>query len=422
MSVTFKDEALSIAPMAFAASAGAPSSLPQLCASRDQTLDCLRGLAIVWMTATHVAPQSKLTAILHLPLYLSAFEWFGLLSGFVLGMRAWHARQSSGIPRLLAWVRRRMLLLYCIHVLLVLIVIVVHEAFGVLHVPTMQELGGWPRTLLLIITLGFQPVDFMNILPLYIVLLLAAPLLIWTLNRRATWILVAPSSALWLIGLLNPDLLPFPGVSFGPRPFSLLAWQFIFILGLAAGYHRDRLLGIFWGVHKRKILAVAVAIALTIFVFAQLQRRPALGLGLQLPEHLYWLLDKKTFGPVRAVYTIASLILAAFAIRCLLAWSERARSRLGTSAGKLLSDLALMGRLSLACFVLHLGFALTAVGLKIAEQTQIVSEVALLLALVLLYGCMRYGSEWWRTAISAAPWHRFVSHRRSGPTTGVTPA
>lgn len=365
------------------------SSLLPVLRLRDRALDCLRGVAIVWMTSTHVAPQSKLTAVLHLPSYVSAFEWFSFLSGVVLGMRAWHAHQSATVPRIMTAVRSRAFLLYRIHILMVLAVILIHETLGALDLPFVRELGGWVRTLALVFTLSLQPIDFMNILPLYIVLLLTAPLLIRMLNRGATTVLLSVSGALWLSSLFAPDLLPFPIVSFEPRTFSILSWQFIFILGLAAGYHREGALRDFWIAHKRKIMTAAVTIALTLFVFAMLQRRWALGLGLHMPAQLEWLLDKKTWGPLRAIYTIATLVIAIHATRLLLTWSEQTRSRLGSWTGNLLSGIEFMGRNSLACFVLHIGMALTAVALRLDERTQIVSEITLIVSLVLLYRCIR---------------------------------
>src|SRR5262245_21269500 len=113
MSVVFKEEdfraRIRTAPPA-------PARPP---ASRDAALDCIRGLAIVWMMSAHVAPLSKLTALLHLPVYVSAFEWFALLSGIVLGMRAWRAHSSHEEERLLSSVRRQTFLLYRVHVPLV---------------------------------------------------------------------------------------------------------------------------------------------------------------------------------------------------------------------------------------------------------------------------------------------------------------
>lgn len=357
--------------------------------SRDRTLDCIRGWAIVWMTSTHVAPDSKLTAVLHLPLYLSAFEWFAMLSGCVLGMRAWRARQRLETPRLLASVRRQTWLLYRLHVVLVIAVLVIHETTGQLNAPSVQELGGFGTTLLLVVTLGLQPPDFMNIMPLYVVLFAIAPLLVWLLIHGHTALLVALSTALWLVGQFQPDLLPFPFRATEPRHFSLLSWQFIFMLGLTAGFHRNGTLGEFWARHGRRLLAMAFAVALALFLLAQLQRRVAHGLGLQLPEHLLWLLDKKSFGPARAVYAITALAVTAWCVGKLLTWSVQSGSRLRGLLRRALSSLELVGRHCLACFVLHLALALTAAALEVDERAQILSEFTLLAAMTLLFaGCL----------------------------------
>jgi hypothetical protein len=389
MSIDFKDEVIAAAPRVASAAAVPLVRTPTQQALRDRAVDCIRGLAILWMASTHVAPESKLTALLHLPLYLSAFEWFSLLSGFILGMRAWRANLLMEVKRLMGSVRRQTFMLFRVHVLLVLAVLVANDMFGVFHSPSIGELGGWPQVLLLTATLALQPVDFMNILPLYIVMFLIAPVLIWMLNRGVTAILLGLSSALWVVSLLEPDLLPFPVIATGERVFSLLSWQFMFVLGLVAGYHREGPLCGIWARHKQKILLAALVIAGALFVFAQLQRKMAMGLGLQLPENLNWLLDKKTFGPVRAVYTISALLVAVHATRLLLEYSEGARSRLGAMVRQLLAELGAMGRRCLACFVLHLVFALTALALDISHRTQLLSELALIVSVLLLYGCVR---------------------------------
>ncbi len=390
--MVFKDEVLALRATN-AATSRTPDAAPSTPPSRDRALDCVRGWAILWMASTHVAPESKLTALLHLPLYISAFEWFSLLSGYILGMRAWRASRSAEVPRLLGAVRQQTFLLFRVHVLMVLTVLVVHDVLGVLNSPSIEELGGLLRALFLVVTLGFQPVDFMNILPLYITMFLSAPLLVRMLNRGATGVLLALSSAAWLVGLVAPDLLPFPVFSTEPRSFSLLSWQFIFVLGLVAGYHREGALGTFWAAHRHGILCAALVIAGVVFIYAQLQRQMAIGLGLQLPESMLWLLDKKTFGPVRAIYTIASLLIAVSGVNLALAWSDQAGTKIATWVSRLLSEFELMGRRCLTCFVLHLVFALTAVALELDERTQVVSEIALIVSVVLLYCCVRYTGQ-----------------------------
>jgi hypothetical protein len=360
------------------------------------------------MASTHVAPESKLTALLHLPLYISAFEWFSLLSGYILGIRAWRASRNAEVPRLLGAVRRQTFLLFRIHVLLVLIVLLVNEMLGVLNAPSIEDLGGLARALFLVVTLGFQPVDFMNILPLYITIFLAAPLLVRMLNHGAAAVLLALSTAAWLTGFFEPDLVPFPWVSTEPRLFSLLSWQFIFVMGLVTGYHREGALGAFWAAHRHAILCTALAIGGVVFIYAQLQRQMAMGLGLQLPESMLWLLDKKTFGPVRAVYTIASLLVAISAVNLALSWSDQAGTRIAKWAGRLLSEFQLMGRRALTCFVLHLVFALTAVSLDLAGQAQIVSEITLIVSMALLYCCVRFASPASQLA------QRLISRARTG--------
>jgi hypothetical protein len=74
---------------------------------------------------------------------------------------------------------------------------------------------------------------YVNILPMYAVMLFAAPAMLWLALRRP-WLLAGLSAALWfLTGLFawNMPAFPNPGGWF----FNPLAWQVIFVTGLLTG-------------------------------------------------------------------------------------------------------------------------------------------------------------------------------------------
>ena len=89
------------------------------------------------------------------------------------------------------------------------------------HVAVMQAL-----------LLRFQP-RFLDILPLYIVLLLVLPPLM-ALAKRATWPVLIVSGALWLgVQLFGWHFTAFPDER--EWTFNPLAWQFLFVIGAFAG-------------------------------------------------------------------------------------------------------------------------------------------------------------------------------------------
>jgi hypothetical protein len=91
-----------------------------------------------------------------------------------------------------------------------------------------------PQVLPAIVLLQFGPWQF-NVMGLYVVLLLASPLILAALNRgKAIWVLVATLSVYAAGAVTRFRILP----SQFEDSFPLLVWQVLFVLGLVAGYHR----------------------------------------------------------------------------------------------------------------------------------------------------------------------------------------
>ena len=83
--------------------------------------------------------------------------------------------------------------------------------------------------------LQFQP-TFLDILPLYIMLLAVFPLVLLALGRGPLWALV-PSAALYALTQRHGWTLPaYPADH--AWFFNPLAWQFLFIIGATAGHAR----------------------------------------------------------------------------------------------------------------------------------------------------------------------------------------
>ena len=79
-----------------------------------------------------------------------------------------------------------------------------------------------------------------DVLVLYTLLVLAAGPALWAMSRGLTWLVLALSFGAWTLAQISLDLVPraWPIVDGG---FPFAAWQLLFCIGLAAGYHRRRL-------------------------------------------------------------------------------------------------------------------------------------------------------------------------------------
>ena len=208
--------------------------------ARDPRLDVFRGLALAMIFVNHV-PGTVFENLTSRNFGFSdAAEGFVIMSGIAAGLayspdfaggRAWR-----GLRRVWgrAWT------LYIVHIVTSMMAIAIMAAaarfFGV---PRMIEINNMAAffddqigVLIGLPTLGHQ-LGYFNILPLYIVLLLAAPGMI-LIARSRPLLLLALSVALWVAAgtfRLNIPAYPNPGGWF----FNPFSWQLIFVVGLLTG-------------------------------------------------------------------------------------------------------------------------------------------------------------------------------------------
>src|SRR5271170_3348712 len=203
---------------------------------RDHRIDFLRGLALLIIFVDHI-PQNLLALVTLRNLGFSdASEWFIFLSGYSGAYVFTLRRQRTGYVYAAVELLRRVWTLYVAHIF----VFVVYTAqvsftaarfnnplyFDELNMGTfLQE----PHVAVLeALLLRFQP-PFLDILPLYIVLMLAAPLM-FALPWRLRWIGLAASMALYLcVQAFHWTLYGYPDER--PWTFNPLAWQLLFALG-----------------------------------------------------------------------------------------------------------------------------------------------------------------------------------------------
>ncbi|MEJ7929257.1 OpgC domain-containing protein [Ramlibacter sp. AN1015] len=220
--------------------------------ARRWEVDALRGLMLVLMTLTHL--PTRLTSPLGQPFgFVSAAEGFVLLSGFMAGLVYGRTARAKGLEAMRRAFARRALLVYGCHAATLLFLFTVIALIGIrvdqpavknlmsfyLQHPVDGLLGG--------LALIYQP-PLLDILPMYVLFMLASPWAFY-LALRFGWVpVMAGSIALWLLaqfGLaewlyhLAQSRVPLPVPYAETGAFNAFAWQLLWVLGLWMGASRN---------------------------------------------------------------------------------------------------------------------------------------------------------------------------------------
>lgn len=231
---------LSPRPDASAPTTDRGQALPR--ATRDPTLDLLRGLAIALLVVNHLPLESPLETATSA--VLSAAEMLVCVSGVVAGMvfgRRW-LTLGGRCTTLMLLRRARKLYVAAVAVvsvfgLMTLVPWLATDGFAESRAVDHYAYDGTARLLQAILTLEAGPWHF-NILGFFVVVIALTPALLWAL-ARGWWPLVALASlAIYVAGRTwEPVVLP----SQSEQPFPLLIWQVLYVGGLLVGWHREHI-------------------------------------------------------------------------------------------------------------------------------------------------------------------------------------
>jgi hypothetical protein len=311
--------------------------------SRDVRLDAIRGLLLVLMAGVHV--PTPVSSILQEPFgFLSEAEGFIFLSaclaGFTYGKTYWQADWPAMSRRV--WNRAGKI--YLIHLAVLVPVVVIAWMFATRMTPLANHFHDFllhPWAGLALIPLLLHQPPLFDILPFYVVLLGITPWLL-AIARQRGWRVVLLFSALgWLAAQFNltARLIGDPGrlLPLCGGAFNVLAWQLVWVSGLALG---ESTLRRPWVAGRWRSSMVTISASM---VLAGLLARH--GFITCNPDWFRWM-DKWTLGPLRLLNFAAWVAL-------LLAWNPRVPARP-------LEPLALLGRHSLAVFAFHLPLVVAA--------------------------------------------------------------
>ena len=206
---------------------------------RDPRVDVFRGLALLMIFVDHIPNNTLSLVTIRNFGFSDAAEIFVFISGYTAAFVYGREMQNRGVIVASARILKRAWQVYVAHIFIFVIFLaeiayftrsfdnpLYNEEMGVFDF--LNQPGD---TLIQALLLKFKPV-FMDVLPLYIVLLIAFPPVLWLLLHRPTAALAASVALYTASWNLSWNLPSYPsGVWF----FNPLTWQLIFVFGAWCG-------------------------------------------------------------------------------------------------------------------------------------------------------------------------------------------
>ena len=359
--------------------------------SRDLRLDFFRGLALILIFVDHIPENILSYFTIQAVEFFDAAEVFIFISGYTAALVYGQTLVSQGALYATARILGRAWQLYVAHIfLLVMFIAEVSYTVTTFNNPMYNDemrVGDFlnePHVAIVkALLLEFQP-TFLDILPLYILLLVIFPVVLLGLRLRPLIVLV-PSFLLYL--LVQATNLSVPAYPEGHVwYFNPLAWQFVFIAGAALGFpgRHDRRLSR-WA---RLVLPLAVffvaagfAIKLSWTIHGIWDPFP----GLLLKE--LWPVNKNNLSLIRVIPFFAAVAIVAVIVPANTAF-------LRSLAAK---PLVLCGQQSLEIFCL--GILLSALGHFVLSEYDSAISIQLLVNLAgILVMCLTARMlDWYKT-------------------------
>jgi hypothetical protein len=232
---------------------------------RDLRLDFLRGLCIFIMVVDHIGGYSPLRELTGGNLFfVSAAEGFVFISGLLLGTIYRRIIEREGFRSALFKALRRARTLYLLTFVLTVSLAYITWWIGAPWTAT-QEIAN-PLRFALNVLMMRNSYLFTDVLTLYTLLIIGAPLALGLLYRRWTWALLVGSWLLWLLYQISPAdaSQPLPRI----HSFHPAAWQIFFVHAMALGYHRQRVAAWFHRMpHRALFIWLAIFFGLLVAIY-----------------------------------------------------------------------------------------------------------------------------------------------------------
>jgi hypothetical protein len=284
-------------------------------ASRDLRLDFFRGVALIFIFIDHIPENILSYFTIQAVQFYDAAEVFIFISGYTAALVYGRTLAAQGPLYATARILTRAWQLYVAHIFLFMIFVAeVSYTVTTFNNPMYNEemrVGDFLEephiAIVKALLLEFQP-TFLDILPLYILLLVIFPMILFGLRLQPLMVLV-PSFLLYLV-------VQFTNLSMPAYPeghdwyFNPLAWQFVFTAGAALG------LGGVWQPPWSRFEHAFLPLAATIVVAGFLVKLSWTIHGVWDPfPGLFlrdlWPVNKTNLSPIRLVPFFAALVVIA---------------------------------------------------------------------------------------------------------------
>jgi hypothetical protein len=355
-------------------------------------IDFWRGFALVTIFINHI-PGLFYEKFTHRAVSISdSAELFVFLAGWSLRHVVGKPEDPTPTHQLIFRLGGRALTIYAAHLLIVMLAIAMlaasarilenplllewHNAAAVFNDPVDTHIG--------LVLLSHQ-LGYFDILPLYVVLMLFAPL-IALVHRTAPNLLVPLSLAVYFTTLVFKITVP-TWPTEGQWFFNPLCWQAVFVLGFAMS--RERGLGGWVWAHILwiRLISLPIVIGAAVLVLARWWPDPT-----RMPEPKLLFIVGKTFvTPIRLVQFLA-----------LVAVFSAAYPFIVKIVPRLVDYFAMLGRNSLQVFCAGSLLSLAGQILRFYSRAGILVDTAIVLAGIVLLGLTAWMSEW-RARVAKKP-------------------
>jgi hypothetical protein len=283
--------------------------------SRDLRLDLFRGIALWLIFLDHIPSNVVSWITIRNYGFSDATEIFIFISGYTAAFVYGRQMQERGFMVAGAHILRRAWQIYVAHIFLFAIYMAeisyVASSFqNPLYAEEMNILNFLQQpdqTIVQALLLKFKPVN-MDVLPLYIVLLLLFPPILWLVRRWPTWTLAGSTVFYIAATWFNWNLPAYPkGVWF----FNPFAWQLLFVFGAWCAVGGAERLGPF--LRSPVVMGIAVAYLVAAFIIAMTWVLPQqFGIVPLWLEDIIYPIDKTNLDVLRFAHFLA---LAAVTVR-----------------------------------------------------------------------------------------------------------
>ncbi len=243
------------------------SSTADVANKRDLRVDLLRGFCIFAMVVDHFGGDSWLYAITGgNRFYVSAAEGFIFISGFIMGQAYRAKRDRSGLQTAMGDALRRARTLYLATVAMTLIFSALF-LYTDITLWTGRDFGlgidSWQEITVAALTLHYT-YHGTDILAMYTILLMVAPLILLLLSIGEWWMVLIPSCLLWLAYQVYPEEAAVPWYIRHGENFPIAAWQVLFVTGHVLGFYREALSDWLHRFRPLRVVGVALGVAVTL--------------------------------------------------------------------------------------------------------------------------------------------------------------